>query len=337
MKAAYYTQYGAADVVKIKDIPRPELNGDEILVKVYATSVNTADWRIRASAFPLYAWLPGRLMFGLFAPKSKVLGADFAGRVVAKGSAVTRFKGGDAVFGFAGRGAHAEYLKISQAAAIEPMPSNLSYLEAAAVPFGALSSLVFLRDFAKVEPGKSVLIYGASGGLGVFAVQLAKHFGADVTGVCSTANMDLVKSLGADQVIDYSAEDFSQNAKTYDVIIDTVGKVSFRNCKASLAPGGVFVPIEFKMREIIQLLITKIIGGKKVVVGISQDRMEDLRYLADLLSRAEIRPVIDTVYPLGDIVPAHRRVESRHKTGSVVIAMPDHEIASSRISAAELI
>jgi NADPH:quinone reductase-like Zn-dependent oxidoreductase len=149
--------------------------------------------------------------------------------------------------------------------------------------------------------------------------------------------MDLVKSLGADQVIDYSAEDFSQNAKTYDVIIDTVGKVSFRNCKASLAPGGVFVPIEFKMREIIQLLITKIIGGKKVVVGISQDRMEDLRYLADLLSRAEIRPVIDTVYPLGDIVPAHRRVESRHKTGSVVIAMPDHEIASSRISAAELI
>ncbi|MGI9356288.1 MAG: NAD(P)-dependent alcohol dehydrogenase [Rhizobiaceae bacterium] len=319
MKAAAYQKYGSADVVEIKEVPRPTIKDNEVLVKVYATSVTTADWRLRASAFPLYAWLPGRIMFGLFAPKNKILGADFAGRIVAKGKNVTQFKGGDEVFGFSGNGAHAEYLAISENDAVVKKPVNLGYDEAAAVPFGALSALVFLRDFAKIKPGQRVLINGASGGVGVFAVQLAKHFGADVTGVCSTANLSLVKSIGADHVIDYTAEDCANTAGSYDIILDTVGTTSFSGSKRALTPSGVYVPLEFGLKEIFQSMLTSIMGTKRVVIGISGDSQDDLVFISDLLQRGKIMPVIDAHYPLERISDAHRRVESRHKTGSVVV------------------
>lgn len=319
MKAAVYKRYGTSDVLSVQDVERPSIGDDEVLVRVYATSVTSADWRIRASAFPAYAWLPGRIMFGLFKPRHPVGGSEFAGRIVAKGKAVTRFRNGDSVFGFASRGAHAEYLTIGEDEAIATMPENLSYDEAAAVPFGALAALVFLRDFAKVERGQKVLVNGASGGVGVFAVQLAKHFGAEVTGVASTANLALLTSIGADHVVDHTVEDFTKADREYDLIIDTVGKTTFARSKRVLATEGIYLPIEFGLREIAQSLITAMTGGKRVKIGISGDGQDDLEVIADLLRRGELRPVIDGHYLLEDIADAHRRTESRHKTGSVVV------------------
>ena len=319
MKAATYAKYGPADVLSIEDIPRPEIGDTEVLVKVYASSVTTADWRIRASAFPGYAWLPGRLMFGLFRPRNKVLGTDFAGRVVSVGAQVTRFKLGDEVFGFAGAGGHAEYVAVSQDAAMARKPKSLDYEQAAAVPFGALSALVFLRDFAKLQSGERVLINGASGGVGVWAVQIAKQLGAHVTGVSSAANLDLVRSLGADRVLDYASDDITRTGELYDVILDTVGSTSFARAKRALTPKGRFVPLEFGLREIWQSLTGALRGGKRVVIGVSSDTRDDLEYLADLLARGKVTPVIDSSYALDRIAEAHRKVESRHKTGAVVI------------------
>ncbi len=296
-----------------------------MLVKVHATTVTTGDWRLRASAFPGVFWLVGRMMFGLFAPKNKVLGAEFSGHVVSVGEKVTRFRPGDAVFGFAGNGAHAEYLAISEDGAIMPKPAALDHDEAAAVPFGALSALVFLRDFAKVRPGHKVLVAGASGGVGVYAVQLAKHFGAEVTAVTSTRNVDLVRSLGADHVIDYTKQDFTRNAGAYDMVFDTAGTTSFAKAKRAMAPKGVFIPLEFGLTEIRQALVTALTGGRRVVIGVNGDSREDLAFVATLLASGEVRPVIDSRYSLERIADAHRRVEGRHKTGSVVVTVAQPE------------
>jgi NADPH:quinone reductase-like Zn-dependent oxidoreductase len=319
MRAAVYERYGAADVVSIKDIQRPDIGADEILVRVHASAVTTADWRIRASAFPGYAWLMGRMMFGLTKPKRRVLGSDFAGHVVAKGANVTEFAQGDEVFGFTANGAHADYVAVDAGGAVVRKPASLSHEKAAAVPFGALAALVFLRDFGKLRAGQKVLINGASGGLGVFAVQLAKHFGAQVTGVASAENQDLLRALGADNTIDYRAEDFTKASARYDLIVDTVGKTRFRTAKRVLTPTGRYVPIEFGLREIRQALISRLIGGKRVVIGISSDTKADMQILADLLGSGAIMPVIDSRYPLNRIADAYRRVESRHKQGSVVL------------------
>jgi NADPH:quinone reductase-like Zn-dependent oxidoreductase len=325
MKAAVYEKYGPADVLEIREVARPEVKDNEVLVKIYATSVTTADWRLRASAFPGMFWLAGRMMFGLLSPKNKVLGSEFAGRVVSVGANVTRFKLGDEVFGFSEAfGAHAEYLAIPEDKAIARKPEGLGYEEAAAMPFGALCALVFLRDFAKIRPGQKVLIGGASGGVGVYAVQLAKHFGAKVTGVCSTANVDLVTSLGAGHVIDYKKEDFTRQPETYDLVFDTSGTTSFSKCKRALKPNGIFIPLEFSLREIVQSLVTSMTGGRKVVIGVNGDSQEDLAFIAGLAERGEIRAVIDRHYPLEQIADAHRRVESRHKRGSVVVTVDDH-------------
>lgn len=321
MKAAIYEKYGSADVLEIRDVARPEIKDNEVLVKVFATSVTTADWRLRASAFPGILWLPGRLMVGLFAPKKKVLGAEFSGRVVSVGDKVTRFKLGDPVFGFSGDGAHAEYLAIAEDGPVVAKPEAVGYDEAASVPFGAVSALVFLRDFAKIQPGHKVLIAGASGGVGVYAVQLAKHLGAEVTAVTSTRNVDLVRALGADHVIDYTQEDFTAGAASYDIVLDTAGTTSFAKARRVLRKTGVFVPLEFGATEIRQSLVTRMTAGPRVVIGVSGDSASDLAYLADLLARGAIRPVIDSHYPLTRIADAHRRVESRHKTGSVVITV----------------
>lgn len=321
MKAAINSKYGAPEVVQIKDIPRPEIGAADMLVQVHAAAITTADWRIRAAAFPPYAWLIGRLMFGLRKPRRKVLGTDFSGIVSAVGDKVGLYKVGDAVFGFSGHGAHAEYLAIPEDGALTVKPDNLSHINAAAVPFGAMCALVFLRDFAKLRPGQKVLVNGASGGIGVFAVQLAKYFGAHVTGVCSSANQALVASLGADRVIDYTAEDVAQGSAKYDLILDPIGALPFRKSKRMLTRSGIYLPIEFNSREIFQALRTKITGGRRVVIGISGDSHADMELLAGLLKDGHIRAVVDGVFPLEDIVAGHRRVDSRHKRGSVVVSV----------------
>lgn len=324
MKAATYSTYGAPDVVRIQDIPRPGIGATDILVRVHAAAVTTADWRIRAAAFPPYAWLIGRMMFGLTKPRRKVLGTDFSGVVAAVGDRVTRVKVDDAIFGFSGHSAHAEYMAIAEDGAFTIKPENLSHEEAAAIPFGAMCALVFLRDFAKLRPGQKVLVNGASGGIGVFAVQLAKHFGAHVTGICSGANAELVASLGADRVVDYTSEDITRGAARFDLILDPIGALPFRRSRRILTRDGIYLPIEFNTREIFQALRTRITGGRRVVIGVSGDSTADMEYLAGLLSAGQIRPVIDGVYPLEDIVAAHRRVETRHKRGSVVVSVqPD--------------
>lgn len=321
MKAAIYEKYGSADVVEIKDVARPEIGENEVLVMVYATTVTTADWRFRASDFPAAFWLPGRLMAGLFAPKKKILGHEFAGRVVSVGETVTRFKLGDEVFGFSDGGAHAEYLAIGEDAAITRKPANIAYDGAAAVPFGALSALVFLRDFGKLRQGQRVLVNGASGAVGSYAVQLAKHFGAEVTGITSTGNVDLVRSLGATRVIDYSREDFTRDGAVYDLVFDTVGKISVARAKTVLKDGGVFIPLVFGLTEVVQSLVSSVFGRRKVVIGVSGDTKEDLEFIRKLLETGELRPVIDGHYPLERIADAHRRVESGHKVGAAVVTV----------------
>ncbi|MHA3976110.1 NAD(P)-dependent alcohol dehydrogenase [Halovulum sp. GXIMD14794] len=321
MKAAWHDRYGSADVLSIREIDRPEIGEDEVLMKVHAAAVTTADWRLRASAFPAAFWLPGRLAFGLFRPKAKVLGAGFSGTVVATGSAVTKLDKGQAVFGFSDSGAHAEFLAMGQDGPVLPRPAGLEHDQAAAVPFGALSALVFLRDMAKLQPGEKVLIAGATGDVGVWAVQLARHMGAEVTALASEAKHALVRELGAHHVIDYRREDFTRQATRYDVILDTVGAKRFRRARRALTPKGRWVALEFGLREVLQALWTGLTGGRRVVIGVSGDTQADLGVLSDLLQAGTIRPVIDGLYPLEQVAEAHRRVESRRKTGAVVLSI----------------
>lgn len=322
MKAAWYDKYGSADVIEIRDIARPEPKDNEILVQVFATTVTTADWRFRASEFPKIMWLAGRAMAGLFRPKANVLGAEFAGRVVAKGKNVTKFKGGDEVMGFQiAWGAHAEYVVISEDGPVVKKPESLGYDEAAAAPFGAQAALVFTRDFAKIQPGQKVLISGASGGVGIWAVQFAKHFGAEVTAVTSTGNVGLLKSLGADHVVDYKTQNYWETGEEYDLVLDAAGTTGFAQAKRALKPSGLFLPVEFADREILQALRAAVFGGKRVMLRISGDNEGDLEYIAGLMDKGEIRAVIDSHYPFERIADAHRRVEGRHKRGSVVVTV----------------
>lgn len=329
MKAATFDHYGDADVIEIRDVARPEPAADEILVKIFAAAVTTADWRIRASAFPGIMWLPGRLMMGLAAPKKKVLGVAFAGRVVSRGEDVSRFGLGDAVFGFSGDGAHAEYLTMKADGAVAPKPQAISYEEAAAVPFGGLSALVFLRDFAGVKPGEKVLVNGASGGVGVWAVQIAKHLGAEVTAVAGSDNIDFVRALGADAVIDYRTQDVADAGRHHDVVLDTVGKLDYGQAKRILKPSGRYVPLEFAGREILRALAATVFGGPKIILNVSGDSRADLEVLAGLIETGEIRPVVDSRFPLASISDAHRRVESRHARGAVVVEMDDGQSSAA--------
>tara|TARA_Y100000815_G_scaffold226694_4_gene214847 strand:+ start:19643 stop:20635 length:993 start_codon:yes stop_codon:yes gene_type:complete len=325
MRAAITDSYGDADVLSIAEIDRPEPGDDEILVKVFAAPVTTADWRLRAAAFPGIMALPGRLMMGLTRPKNPVLGLAFAGRVVARGSDVSRFRLGDPVFGFSGAGAHAEYLTVKADGPVALKPKAITYEKAAAVPFGGVSALVFLRDFAGVKPGQKLLINGASGGVGAYAVQLAKIMGAEVTGVAGTDNLDLVRALGADRVIDYRKQDVSASGDLYDVVLDTVGKLPYTKARRILKKTGRYVPLEFAGREILQALLAGLTGGPKIVLAVSGDKREDIEHLARLLETGELRGIVDSTYPLADIAAAHRRVETRHAKGAVIVTMEDRE------------
>jgi len=330
MRAAIADRYGDADILAVAEIDRPEPGDDEILVKVFAAPVTTADWRLRAAAFPGIMALPGRLMMGLTRPKNPVLGLAFAGRVVARGANVDRFRLGDPVFGFSGAGAHADYLTVKADGPVAMKPKAITYEEAASVPFGGVSALVFLRDFAGVEPGRKVLVNGASGGVGAYAVQLAKIMGAEVTGVAGTDNVELVRALGADNVIDYRKSDATASGDLSDVVLDTVGKLPYSKAKRILKKTGRYLPLEFAGREIFQALWATVTGGPKIVLAVSGDRREDIEHLAGLLESGELRGVIDSTFPLADIAAAHRRVETRHASGVVIVTMGDGEPASDQ-------
>jgi NADPH:quinone reductase-like Zn-dependent oxidoreductase len=325
MKAAVYHEYGAPEVLQLKQVEKPTPKDDEVLIRIHATSVTTGDVNVRGFVFvPPGFGLLARLMFGLKKPKKPILGIELAGEIEAVGRNVQSFKKGDPVYGIdsTGMGAYAEYKCMPEKGALTHKPANLSYEEAAAIPNGATTALFFLRDKARVQPGQTVLVIGASGSTGSAAVQLAKYFGAEVTGVCSTRNLDLVRSLGADKVIDYTQEDFTRNGQTYDFIFDTVcGKTSFARCKGSLKANGLYLAVAGGVRELLQALLPSAGGGKKVIAGMLTERKEDLLFLKTLVEQGQLKPVIDCCYPLEQIVEAHRYVDTGRKKGNVVITV----------------
>lgn len=324
MKAAVYHRYGPPEVVQIEDVEKPVPKAKQVLIRIHATTVSAADWRMRR-AIPFIV----RFWTGIWRPqKIQILGMEFSGRVEAVGTAATRFGEGDEVFGSTGFrfGTHAEYVCLSEDALLAIKPHNMTFEQAAAVLFGGVSALHFLRK-ANVQAGQNVLIYGASGSVGVFAVQLAKHFGANVTGVCSTANLDLVKSLGADAVVDYTREDFSRAGRVYDVVFDTVGKSGFSRSLESLRRGGFYVRVGGSGRlssilgGIVQQKWVSVAGAARVIGGVGRGSTEDVLFLKSLIETGKLRTVIDRRYSLGEIAEAHRYVEAGHKKGHVVIIL----------------
>jgi len=326
MKAIVYTQYGPADVLHLKELEKPAPKDNEVLIKVHASSVTAADCNARGFTFvPPGFGLPARLMFGPRKPRQPILGTELSGEIVEVGRDVRRFKPGDQVFGTSLKyGSYAEYICMAEDARLVVKPANLTCAEAASVPFGASTALYFLRDMAKLQPGQKVLIIGASGCTGVYAIQLAKYYGAEVTAVCSTRNLELVRTLGADHVIDYTKEDFTQNGQTYDVIFDMVpGKSSFARDKSSLKPNGLYLAGAGGVESLAQMAWTALTGGKKVIASMAPDRLEDLVFLKDLLETGKLKPVIDRRYPLEQTAEAHRYADTGHKRGSVVITMEE--------------
>ena len=316
-----YTEYGPPEVLQLKEVEKPTAKADEVLVKVQAVSVNPFEWHhLRGTPFPL------RLSSGLLKPKHKILGLDIAGRVEAVGSNVKQFQPGDEVFGVSDFGALAEYVSAREAGLVLK-PANISFEEAAAAPVVAFSALQGLRDKGQIQPGQKVLINGASGGVGTFAVQIAKSFGAEVTGVCSTRNLDMVRSIGADQVIDYTEEDFTQNGPRYDLIIDNVGNRSVSDLKRALSPQGICVIIGYSspallLQHMLLGALTSMTGSKKIgLLGEAKPNKKDLVFTAELLEAGKVVPVIDRCYPLSDTAEAIRYLEAGHARGKVIITV----------------
>lgn len=324
MKAALCTAYGPPDqVLTVGDVAKPTPQANETLVRIHAATVSSGDARIRGFNLPTGFGILMRLGIGFSKPRNPILGYDLAGVVEAVGSAVTRFKPGDQVFGTTGikSGTHAEYICLPEDGQLVLKPEHVSFEEAAAVPFGGTTAIYYLRDLGQVQAGQKVLVVGASGAVGVYTVQVARHFGADVTGVCSAANVDLVKSLEADHVIDYTQEDFTQNGQQYDLIIDTVGATTYSQCKGSLAPNGTLGLVVAGIPQFGRVLWTALFGSRKVKAGIAAGSRDDILLLKDWLESGAITPVIDRTYPLESIVEAHRYVDTGRKRGSVVIKL----------------
>ncbi len=322
MKAILYTKYGPPEVLQLKEVAKPVPRVNEVLIRVHATTVHIADAKMRSFNFPALFWIPMRIMLGFIRPKKKILGMELAGEIESTGKDVKLFKKGDQVFAATGpgMGAYAEYKCLPEEAMLAIKPDNLSYEEAAAIPNAGITSLLILRK-ANIQSGQKILIYGASGSIGTFAVQLSKYFGAEVTGVCSTTNLEMVKSLGADKVIDYTQEDFTESDQIYDVIFDTVGKISFSHLKNSLKEGGIYLTTFPTLEIILQKLWMSMTGSKKVIFVAVSNKIEDLIFLKELIEAEKLKPVMDRSYPFEDIVEAHRYVDKGHKKGNVAITV----------------
>ncbi len=315
MRAAIYEEYGGPEVVRVGEVPTPTPSAGEVLVRVRATTVSSGDWRMRAREVPEGFGLIAPIFFGR-RPKRKVLGTELAGVIEAVGAGVTKWQVGDEVFAFPGAkmGAHAEYVVIPENGGIAPKPSNLSYEEAAALSFGGSTALSFIEKGGGIRQGERVLVVGASGAVGSAMVQLAKHYGAEVTGVCSGDNVDVVRSLDADHVIDYTKEDFASRGRIYDVIVDTVGSAPIAKAKQCLAPGGRMLMVFGTLGDLLRSATSK-----RIVAGPASEDPKYVPMLAELGQAGKFKPLIDSIYPFEAIVEAHRRVDSHHKRGSVVV------------------
>jgi NADPH:quinone reductase-like Zn-dependent oxidoreductase len=323
VKAIVYSRFGSPDVLELKEIAKPTPNDDEVLIKVHATTVTAKDWRARTRNVPKGFGLVSGLVFGIRKPRQPILGSELSGVIESVGKAVSKFKVGDQIFAYSvglSMGCYVEYKCISDNGMLALKPANLSYEEAAAISFGGVSALSFLRR-ANIRNGEKVLINGASGGVGTAAVQLAKHFGAEVTGVCSTGHLDLVRSIGAEKVIDYSKEDFTRNGERYDMIVDTAGTAPFSRSKGSLNEGGRLLMVLGTLAEMLEAPWVSLTSGRKVIAGSASGGVEDLRFLAGLAESGRFKPVIDRRYPFEQMAEAHRYVDMGHKKGNVVVTV----------------
>jgi NADPH:quinone reductase-like Zn-dependent oxidoreductase len=324
VRAVVYDHYGPPDVLRLEDVAQPVPKDDEVLVKIHASTVNRLDVHTREAnvkSGPVVSLL-SRLVSGVRRPRQRILGSEFAGEVAAVGASVSEFVVGDQIFGTTGLGfgTNAEFTCVRESARVAHKPARMSFEEAAAVTDGFLNALTCLKQ-ADLREGKRILVYGASGSIGTAGVQLAKYFGSDVTAVCNTKNLEIVRSLGADRVIDYTQEDFTKNGQTYDVIFDAVGKHSFKRSKDSLKSGGLYLATD-GFRNLILALWTPRFGDKKVIFQIPpRQTKQDVRFLKDLIDAGRYRAVIDRCYPLGDVVEATRYVETEQKTGNVVLTI----------------
>ena len=320
MRAAVFTRFGPPDVLGVREVDRPSPKDHEVLIRVRATTVTSAESGMRQGR-PLW----GRAIIGFIAPRKRIrtLGIELAGEVAAVGKDVTRFRPGDRVFGFTGfgAGANAEYTCMRERGSLALMPDNTTFEQAAAAVDGSSTALYFLRDKAGIQSGQRVLVIGAAGSIGTYAVQLAKHFGAHVTGVCSGRNVDLVRSLGADEVIDYTTTDFTQGGQRYDIVFDTVGKSSFRRCRRVLTGTGLYLPTT-GLANMVWAATSAVTGGPKVKTGMSVEKKDALAFLRDLIGAGQLRVVIDRTYPLEEIAEAHRYVDQGRKRGNVVVTIP---------------
>jgi NADPH:quinone reductase-like Zn-dependent oxidoreductase len=321
VKAVVYDRYGPPEVLRVDEVERPVPEDDEVLVRVHATTVTRTDCGLRSAEYAVT-----RLFTGLMRPKRGVAGIELAGEVEAVGAAVSEFAVGDRVFGIRS-GANADFVCVRESGALAHIPAGMPFEEAAAVCDGGITALAFLRSVG-VRKGQQVLVYGASGSIGTAAVQLAKHFGAHVTAVCNTKNLELVRSLGADEVIDYIQEDFTKNGETYDVVFDAVGKLSFGRCRGSLKAGGTYLTTD-GLRNLFWALWTWRIGDKRAKLGIAKYTKPDVLFLRELIAAGEYSAVIDRAYPLEDVVEATRYVETQQKTGNVVLSVDGRREATA--------
>jgi NADPH:quinone reductase-like Zn-dependent oxidoreductase len=325
VKAILHTRYGPPDLLQLREVETPTPKNNEVLIAVHATTVSTGDCNIRNFTFVTKSMLPiAKVIFGITKPwKARVLGTELAGEVVRTGNDVTRFKPGDRVVASTGAacGGHAQYACLPETGAVAIKPDSLTWEQAVAIPFGANTALYYLRDLGKIRPGQNLLVIGASGAIGTAGVQLAKHFGARVTGVCSGPNVELVKALGADNVVDYTREDFTESGNTYDLIFDVVGATTFDHCQRSLKPAGIFLQNIMELSDIVRVAWTSITGRKRIKGGVAFGNMANMGLITALAEAGSLRPVIDRSYPLERIAEAFKYVEQGHKKGNVVITV----------------